>query len=115
MITPRCLPELPASLASIGAGHDRFSGANPLGRLALPYSTEGVRIYFRAVTLPAPSPRCRDLAALLDRLRRPREDAMNDAAQPKLLLDPYGTWAEREGVPIVEDFGVDLLGVPTAP
>ena len=27
---------------------------------------------------------------------------MNDAAQPKLLLDPYATWAEREGVPIVE-------------
>jgi uncharacterized RmlC-like cupin family protein len=40
---------------------------------------------------------------------------MNDAAQPKLLLDPYATWAEREGVPIVEDFGVDLLKVPTAP
>jgi hypothetical protein len=34
---------------------------------------------------------------------------------PKLLLDPYGTWAEKEGVPIVEDFGVDLLAVPTAP
>ncbi len=40
---------------------------------------------------------------------------MNDAAQPKLLLDPYGSWAQNEGVPIVEDFGVDLLAVPTAP
>jgi hypothetical protein len=34
---------------------------------------------------------------------------------PKLLLDPYGGWAGREGVPVVEDFGVDLLAVPTAP
>jgi uncharacterized RmlC-like cupin family protein len=34
---------------------------------------------------------------------------------PKLLLDPYGSWAAQEGVPIVEDFGVDLLAVPTAP
>ena len=34
---------------------------------------------------------------------------------PKLLLDPYGSWAAREGVPVVEDFGVDLLAVATAP
>jgi uncharacterized RmlC-like cupin family protein len=34
---------------------------------------------------------------------------------PKLLLDPYGAWAAQEGVPIVEDFGVDLIGVATAP
>src|ERR1700736_6434838 len=34
---------------------------------------------------------------------------------PKLLLDPYGAWAAQEGVPIVEDFGVDLIKVPTAP
>ena len=34
---------------------------------------------------------------------------------PKLLLDPYATWAANEGVPIVEDFGVDLLEVQTAP
>jgi mannose-6-phosphate isomerase-like protein (cupin superfamily) len=34
---------------------------------------------------------------------------------PKLLLDPYLAWAEREGVPIIEDFGIDLLKVPTAP
>jgi mannose-6-phosphate isomerase-like protein (cupin superfamily) len=36
-------------------------------------------------------------------------------AHPKLLLDPYATWAAQEGVPIVEDFGIDLLKVPTAP
>src|SRR6266404_6893128 len=34
---------------------------------------------------------------------------------PKLLLDPYGSWAAKEAVPIIEDFGVDLLAVPTAP
>src|SRR3974390_2415389 len=34
---------------------------------------------------------------------------------PKLLLDPYLTWAAKEGVPITEDFGVDLLKVPVAP
>jgi len=34
---------------------------------------------------------------------------------PKLLLDPYGVWAATEGVPVVENFGVDLLAVATAP
>jgi hypothetical protein len=34
---------------------------------------------------------------------------------PKLLLDPYVTWTEKEGAPIIEDFGIDLLKVPTAP
>jgi uncharacterized RmlC-like cupin family protein len=38
-------------------------------------------------------------------------DAVN---KPKLLLDPYLSWAENEGVPITEDFGVDLLKVPTS-
>ncbi len=32
----------------------------------------------------------------------------------RLLLDPYLTWAEGEGVPIHEDFGVDLLAAETA-
>jgi len=34
--------------------------------------------------------------------------------KPRMLLDPYLSWAEKEGVPITEDFGVDLLKVPTA-
>src|SRR5438270_13620937 len=34
---------------------------------------------------------------------------------PKLLLDPYADWAEREGVPIIEDFGIDLIKIATAP
>ena len=40
---------------------------------------------------------------------------VTDIPHPKMLLDPYGTWAMNEGVPITEDFGVDLLNVPTAP
>ena len=40
---------------------------------------------------------------------------MTDMQHPKMLLDPYATWAASEGVPITEDFGVDLLAVPTAP
>jgi uncharacterized RmlC-like cupin family protein len=40
---------------------------------------------------------------------------MKSANEPKLLLDPYGSWAAGEGVPITEDFGIDLLKVPTAP
>jgi mannose-6-phosphate isomerase-like protein (cupin superfamily) len=36
------------------------------------------------------------------------------AEQPKVLLDPYLAWTEREGVPVIEDFGIDLLTMPTA-
>jgi uncharacterized RmlC-like cupin family protein len=34
---------------------------------------------------------------------------------PKLLLDPYLAWCDKEGAPIIEDFGIDLLAIPTAP
>jgi len=40
---------------------------------------------------------------------------VTDLPHPKMLLDPYAVWAVNEGVPITEDFGVDLLAVPTAP
>jgi uncharacterized RmlC-like cupin family protein len=33
---------------------------------------------------------------------------------PKLLLDPYAAWSAQEGVPVTEDFGVDLIACPTA-
>jgi gentisate 1,2-dioxygenase len=33
----------------------------------------------------------------------------------RLLTDPYMEWLEEQGLPIVEDFGVDLLAVETAP
>ncbi|HET9246832.1 MAG TPA: hypothetical protein VFO15_13600, partial [Xanthobacteraceae bacterium] len=38
-----------------------------------------------------------------------------DLPHPKMLLDPYAAWAAKEGVPITEDFGVDLLEAATAP
>ena len=40
---------------------------------------------------------------------------ITDIPHPKMLLDPYAAWAANEGVPVTEDFGVDLLEVPTAP
>ena len=42
---------------------------------------------------------------------------MPDAPDPgtKFLLDPYLDWAGGEGVPIVEDFAVDMLTMDTAP
>ena len=40
---------------------------------------------------------------------------VTDIQHPKMLLDPYAAWAAAQGVPITEDFGVDLLGVTTAP
>src|SRR5437868_14821381 len=40
---------------------------------------------------------------------------ITDIPHPKMLIDPYAAWAANEGVPVTEDFGVDLLVVPTAP
>ena len=33
----------------------------------------------------------------------------------KFLLDPYMDWVAREGIPVAEDFGIDLLAVETKP
>jgi len=38
-----------------------------------------------------------------------------DTEQAKFLFDPYLDWVSREGPPVVEDLGIDLLGVETAP
>ena len=40
---------------------------------------------------------------------------MTEPGEPKFLLDNYGNWAAGEGVPIIEDFGVELLKVETRP
>jgi mannose-6-phosphate isomerase-like protein (cupin superfamily) len=51
---------------------------------------------------------------------------VNDSAQEEIrdpsqregetfLLDPYLQWVERQKVPVIEDFGVDLLAVDTGP
>ncbi len=40
---------------------------------------------------------------------------MSDQAKPRLRLDPYMDWIKGEGVPIVEDYGIDLFSVETRP
>src|ERR1700704_252128 len=42
---------------------------------------------------------------------------MPDVVVPpgKFMVDPYLDWTAREGVPIYEDFGLDLLALPTKP
>jgi uncharacterized RmlC-like cupin family protein len=40
---------------------------------------------------------------------------MSGSSEPKFLFDPYLDWAGKEGVPVVEDFGVDLTKVETRP
>ena len=40
---------------------------------------------------------------------------MTEASEPKFLFDPYLDWVAGEGVPVVEDFGIDLMKVETAP
>ncbi len=37
------------------------------------------------------------------------------SVEPKFLVDSYLEWVKGEGIPVVEDFGVDLLKVETAP
>ena len=39
---------------------------------------------------------------------------MSQQAQPRYMIDPYLEWIAAEGVPVVEDYAIDLFGVPTA-
>ena len=39
---------------------------------------------------------------------------MNAPDSPRVGVDVYLEWLQREAVPVTEDFGVDLLKVPTA-
>jgi mannose-6-phosphate isomerase-like protein (cupin superfamily) len=39
---------------------------------------------------------------------------MNAPESPRVGVDVYLEWLKREGIPVTEDFGVDLLAVPTA-
>jgi uncharacterized RmlC-like cupin family protein len=39
----------------------------------------------------------------------------SQTTEAKFLFDPYLDWTEREGIPVVEDFGVDLNKVETKP
>jgi quercetin dioxygenase-like cupin family protein len=39
---------------------------------------------------------------------------MSQQTQPRYGVDAYLDWVEREGIPISEDYGIDLFKVPTA-
>ena len=39
---------------------------------------------------------------------------MNARETPRVSIDVYLEWIRKEGIPVAEDFGVDLLKVPTA-
>ena len=35
--------------------------------------------------------------------------------EPRYGVDPYLEWVNREGIPVVEDIGIDLFEVPVKP
>ena len=39
---------------------------------------------------------------------------MNEPQQLRYGVDPYLDWVKREGLPVTEDYGLDLFAVPTA-
>jgi cupin superfamily acireductone dioxygenase involved in methionine salvage len=41
--------------------------------------------------------------------------SLQPSREPKFLFDPYLDWAERQGVPVTEDFFVNIHDVPTGP
>jgi quercetin dioxygenase-like cupin family protein len=40
---------------------------------------------------------------------------MTDEVKPRFRIDSYGDWIKGEGIPIVEDYGIDLFTVQTKP
>jgi hypothetical protein len=38
---------------------------------------------------------------------------MSEATQPRYGVDPYLDWVKREGLPIAEDYALDLFQVET--
>src|SRR6187200_1825730 len=39
---------------------------------------------------------------------------MSEATQPRYGIDPYLEWVKKEGLPVAEDYALDLFAVPTA-
>ena len=39
---------------------------------------------------------------------------MSEQAQPRYGVDAYLEWVEKEGIPVADDYGIDLFKVPTA-
>lgn len=42
-------------------------------------------------------------------------EELNRYRQDRILVNPYQEWCDDEGVPVIEDFGVDLLATETRP
>ena len=42
-------------------------------------------------------------------------EQLDQYRKDRVLVDPYLEWADGEGVPVLEDFGIDLLTAETAP
>ncbi|NQV56236.1 MAG: hypothetical protein HQ503_10295, partial [Rhodospirillales bacterium] len=40
---------------------------------------------------------------------------MTNPEEARFLYDPYLEWVKGEGVPVVEDFGIDLIKMKTKP
>ena len=40
---------------------------------------------------------------------------MGSTDAPRIMIDPYLEWLKKEGIPTVEDFGIDLFAVETRP
>ena len=40
---------------------------------------------------------------------------MTDEVKPRFRIDSYSDWIKGEGIPIVEDYGIDLFSVQTKP
>jgi len=36
---------------------------------------------------------------------------MSEQAAPRYGIDPYLDWVEKEGIPVTEDYGIDLFKV----
>jgi mannose-6-phosphate isomerase-like protein (cupin superfamily) len=43
------------------------------------------------------------------------QQAKIDTAKPRYGVDAYLDWVDKEGLPVTEDFGIDLYAVQTAP
>lgn len=48
-------------------------------------------------------------------MAQPTTEELAQYRRDRVLVDPYLEWAEGEGVPVIEDFGVDLLVAETRP
>src|ERR1700756_3056411 len=58
--------------------------------------------------------RCIRLNLLYRHGRKTGEPVMDAPAKPRYGIDPYLEWVKAEGIPVAEDYGIDLFAVETA-